>query len=78
MNGHPSIIRTGDVTTLHEGEPWQVHTIEVVTDGRVGSQADATQRACQLLGPDASLSFRKSKDGELRFYFTERPVDMDH
>jgi hypothetical protein len=78
VNEHPSIIRTGDVTTLHADEPWQVRTVEIVTDGRVGSQEDATHRAYQILGPDASLSFRKSKDGELRFYFTDRLVDMDH
>lgn len=74
MNGHPSIITSSGITTLHEGTPDEVRTVAIVTDGRVGAQADAVARARGLFGCEPHLSFRKSRDGELLFYFTDREV----
>lgn len=72
MNG--SVITTGPVGTLHKGTADEIRTVEVVTDGRVGSQADAVAVARGAFGAEPHLSFRKSHSGELRFYFTDRQV----
>jgi len=65
------IIATSAVTVLPSGES----TVEIVTDGRVGSEADALRKARDLFDGPAFLSFRKSGWGELRFYFTNRFID---
>lgn len=72
MNFYPSITRTSLVGTRHADTPEEFRTVEVVTDGRVGSEADAIMRATELLHAPALLSHRDSYRGELRFYFTDR------
>jgi hypothetical protein len=68
-----SIITTSAVTTLHAGTDDEIRTVEVVTDGRVGSEGEAAARACTLFGTNgAHLSRRDSQWGELRFTYTDR------
>jgi len=65
-----SSIITSSITCLATGE----RTVEVVTDGRVGAEAEAFERAGELFSADPFLSFRKNDSGELRFYFTDRLI----
>jgi len=76
MNEHPSILTTSDVSTLAGKDGREIRSVEIVTDGRVGAQADAEARAREIFRDTPSLSFRKSYMGELRFYYTDRP-DVD-
>jgi len=66
-----SVLSRSEVRTTEEG----VRTVEVVTDGTVGSEAFARAVAVTAFQSVAAyLSFRKSEWGELRFYFTDRMV----
>jgi hypothetical protein len=70
-----SIITTSAVTTLHAGTEYEIRTVEIVTDGRVGAESEAAARACTLFDSGfAHLSRRVGEWGELRFTYTDRLV----